>query len=275
MSNHSTDASAEMPGSLPKDDPHAAKRSCTDCEGGETLGFAFTYAYQPIVDLESRSIFAHEALVRGVGGEGAQSVLGRVDDANRYRFDQTCRTKAIKGAAALGMTERLSINFLPNAIYKPEACIRTTLAAARAYGFPLDRIIFEATEGDPVEDAARLANIFREYKRMGFLTAIDDFGAGYAGLTLLAEFQPDIVKIDMALVRGVDTSKSRQAITHGIMRTCNDLGVQVIAEGVETAEERDFFYSMGVRLMQGYLFSRPAFESLGTVDPASWPDQAQ
>lgn len=249
---------------------HASVRACDDCRGGEKLGFAFSYAYQPIVDLETNTIFAHEALVRGPTGEGAMSVLSQVDDANRYRFDQACRTKAIKGAAALGMRERLSINFLPNAIYKPEVCIRTTLEAARTSGFPVESIIFEATEGDRIDDGARLANIFSEYKRMGFLTAIDDFGAGYAGLNLLAEFQPDIVKLDMALVRGVDTSKARQAIAHGMMRTCNDLGIKVIAEGIETAQERDFFRDVGVRLMQGYLFASPAFETLAEVDPQSW-----
>ncbi len=84
------------------------------------LDFGFEYAYRSIVDLETRSIFAHEALVRGPQGEGAATVLAQVNDDNRYRFDQACRVKAIKGASALGMTECLSINFPPNAIYKPE-----------------------------------------------------------------------------------------------------------------------------------------------------------
>lgn len=101
-------------------------QDCEDCAKAERLGFQFEYAYQPIVDLESGSIFAQEALVRGPGGEGAMTVLSQVNDQNRYRFDQSCRVKAIKGAAELGIREAVSINFLPNAIYRPEVCIRTT-----------------------------------------------------------------------------------------------------------------------------------------------------
>ncbi len=168
------------------------------------------------------------------------------------------------------MAERLSINFLPYAIYKPELCIRTTLEAARANDFAIERIVFEATEGDAIEDGKRLAAILTEYKRTGFLTAIDDFGAGYAGLNLLADFQPDIIKLDMALVRGVDTSRSRQAITRGVLRICAELAITVVAEGVETAAERDFFFDEGVSLMQGYQFGRPAFERLGTVACEAW-----
>jgi len=178
-------------------------------------------------------------------------------------------------ASELGMQERLSINFLPNAIYKPELCIRTTLQAAHKHAFPVERIIFEATEGDAIEDGKRLASILTEYKRTGFMTAIDDFGAGYAGLNLLADFQPDIIKLDMALVRGVDTSRSRQAITRGVLRICFELDIAVIAEGVETQAERDFFFDEGVSLMQGYLFSRPAFQSLGKIAVGAWPGSGQ
>ena len=139
----------------------------------------------------------------------------RVTDDNRYQFDQACRVQAIRGAAALGMKELLSINFLPNAVYQPAACIRTTFEAARLYKFPIERIIFEVTEGEQILDRPHLVNIFREYRRFGFRTAIDDFGAGYAGLNLLSEYQPDIIKIDMELVRDIDISKPKQVIVNG------------------------------------------------------------
>jgi len=249
----------------------AAPSHCDDCAAPQALGFRFSYAYQPIVDVRKREIYAHEALIRGAAGEPAATILSRVNDDNRYRFDQACRVTAIKVAAQLGLQQRLSINFLPNAIYRPELCIRTTLQASRTHNFPVERIIFEATEGEAIEDGKRLAAILTEYKRCGFLTAIDDFGAGYAGLNLLADFQPDIIKLDMALVRGVNTSRSRQAITRGVLRICSALDIAVIAEGVETAAERDFFFDEGVNLMQGYLFSRPAFQSLGTIADSAWP----
>jgi len=248
--------------------------TCNACATGERLGFEFDFAYQPIVDLRSGSVWAHEALVRGPLGEGAATVLGQVNEHNRYRFDQACRVKAIKGAARAGIQQRISINFLPNAIYRPELCIRTTLEAARAHGIPLQHIIFEVTEGERVEDGPWLAEILREYQRCGFLTAIDDFGAGYAGLTLLADFQPDIIKIDMALVRGIEASRSRQAILRGLLRTCEQLRIQVVAEGIETAAERDWLWHEGVHLMQGYFFARPQFQGVAQVPPACWVDRA-
>lgn len=249
---------------------HDAIPSCGGCGSSHAASIDFEYAFQPIVDVDTRRTFAHEALVRGPGGEGAMSVLSQVNEANRYWFDQACRIKAIKTAAQLGLEGHLSINFLPNAVYRPEVCIRSTLETAHAHDFPLNRIIFEATEGERIKDGPWFAKILREYQRYGFLTAIDDFGAGYAGLTLLADFTPDFIKLDMALVRDIDTSRSRQAIVKGLMQTCRDMGVTVIAEGIETAGERDFLYDAGVRLMQGYLFARPAFQSAGTLDETAW-----
>ena len=238
---------------------------CEDCGKAERVGFQFDYAFQPIVDIHSQTFFAHEALVRGPNGEGAMSVLAQVNEHNRYRFDQACRVKAIKAASELGIAEPISINFLPNAIYKPELCIRTTLEAARVHGFPLHNIIFEVTEGERIEDGPWFAEILREYKRCGFQTAIDDFGAGFAGLKLLSDFQPDLIKIDMDLIRGVDRNKPRQAIVHSLVALCEEMQIQVIAEGIETAAERDFLQDAGIRYMQGYFFARPAFRSVGQV----------
>ena len=244
--------------------------ACRSCKSDQGLTFDFEYAYQPIVDLSRREIVAHEALVRGPNGESAFSVLSQVDDTNRYTFDQACRVKAIRGAAELGMMELLSINFLPNAVYRPEACIRTTFAAAKEHRFPIEQIIFEVTEGEQVIDRPHLVNIFREYRRYGFHTAIDDFGAGYAGLNLLSEFQPDIIKVDMELVRGIDQSKAKQAIVAGIVSICGTLDIKVLAEGIETPQERDCLRAAGIDLMQGYLFCRPAFRALGQIPEDAW-----
>lgn len=239
---------------------------CAACERGERLGFQFDFAYQPIVDIAERRVYAHEALVRGPAGEPAGQVLAQVNDSNRYRFDQSCRVKAIKGAAEIGLAERLSINFLPNAIYRPEICIRTTLEAARTHGFPVERVIFEVTEGERVQDGPWFAAVLREYQRIGFLTAIDDFGAGYAGLKLLADFQPDLVKLDMDLLRGIDADRARRHIVDHLVRLCADLGITVIAEGVETVAERDVLRDLGITLMQGYLFARPRLRGAASVD---------
>ncbi|WP_268798962.1 S6 modification regulatory phosphodiesterase RimA [Pseudomonas huanghezhanensis] len=243
---------------------------CQGCKSNPELDLDFAFAYQPIVDLRTRSIFAHEALVRGVNGEGALSVLNQVNDQNRYRFDQLCRTRAISTAARLGMTELLSINFLPNAVYRPELCIRTTLEAALENNFPIDRLIFETVESEHIDNNRHLTNILREYREFGFKTAIDDFGAGYSGLTLLADFQPDLLKLDMALIRDIHRDRVRQAIVRAVVTMCKELGVTVIAEGIEHPEERDFLADCGINLMQGYWFAKPAFKALAQVGPEVW-----
>lgn len=245
---------------------------CDTCNCDVALGFQFDFAFQPIVDLSTGRVFAQEALVRGVGGESAATVLSAVNEENRYKFDQACRVKAVKGAKRLGVDTRgeyVSINFMPNAVYEPERCIRTTLEAATAADFPLERIIFEVTEVEKIVDRAHLAGIIAAYQRFGFLTAIDDFGAGYAGLNLLAEYQPDLIKIDLELVRGIDASKPKRAILSGIMSVCAELDIKVIAEGIETIGERDCLRDAGIQLMQGFLFARPAFKALAAVDAAA------
>lgn len=238
---------------------------CEGC-GSERLPFDITFAFQPIVDVRAERIESYEALVRGKDGAPAGDILGRIDEHSQYRFDQTCRVTAIALAARLGMTTNLNLNFLPNAVYRPEQCIKTTLAAARAVRFPIDRIVFEVIESERVSDASHLRNILSEYKRLGFTTAIDDFGAGFSGLGFLADYQPDIIKLDMNLVRNIDADRARQAILRGVISFCRELKIRLVAEGVETFGEYAWLAAAGIDLFQGYLFARPGFESLPSVD---------
>ncbi len=241
--------------------------SAPRCHGCKTtLEFDISMAFQPIVDVDARNVFAYEALVRGADGASAASVLARITDENRYAFDQRCRTRAIELAAELGMQTMLSINFMPNAVYEPSRCLRTTLEAAHRTGFPIERIIFETTEDEKVADANYLKFIFATYRNEGFKTAIDDFGAGYAGLSLLADFQPDIIKIDMTLVRNIAGDRPRQAIVGALAAIGNLLGIKVIAEGIESKSEAVVLRRLGISLMQGYLFAVPAFQALPAVD---------
>lgn len=246
-----------------------APTRCDGCRNGEALDFTFSMAFQPIMDLQTGAPFAYEALVRGPEGQSAASVLSQVTPANRYAFDQQCRVKAIQTAALAGLLDtpaKLSINFLPNAVYEPKACIQLTLKTALAIQFPTDRLVFEFTENEEMVDPDHVSNIIDSYKRMGFGTALDDFGAGHAGLNLLARFQPDIVKLDMELIRNLDASLPRRIIVEAVVRMCEALNVLVIAEGIETQAELDHLRAMGVRYIQGYLFATPAFERLPVVD---------
>ncbi|WP_309612210.1 EAL domain-containing protein [Sphingomonas sp.] len=243
------------------------QRGCQGCRS-QDHDFDIAMAFQPIVDIQTGRTFAFEALVRGSNGEGADEVLSRVTPENRYAFDQRCRVAAIEGAVAAGILAtdaRLSINFLPNAVYSPAACIQLTLKTARATSFPIERLIFEFTENEEMTDTDHVKNIVESYRKMGFATAIDDFGAGHAGLGLLAKFQTDYIKLDMELVRGIETSLPRRMIVEGVIRIADSLGITIIAEGIETKAEHDALRAIGVRYIQGYLFARPGFKCLPEI----------
>ncbi len=239
------------------------RRSCGACrEGG--FGRPLAMAFQPIVDIRMQQIFAFEALVRGPAGESAGSVIASVMPEQLYAFDQACRIAAIEQAAALGVEHvpALSINFMPNAVYEPRACIRATLDTADRVGFPPERLIFEITEAEAVRDPRHLTRIVEAYQAMGFRTALDDFGAGHSNLDLLAQFRPDIVKLDMVLVRGIDADARRQALVRACVGLCLELDIALVAEGVETAAEYSALAALGVRLQQGYWLAKPGFRSL-------------
>ena len=251
----------------------SAAKGCDGCRNADANNFAipFTMAFQPIVDVEAGTIWGYESLVRGVGGESAFQVLSQLTPENRYAFDQACRVKAIElaGEKLVDPTAKLSINFLPNAVYEPKACIRATLGAAAKAQFDTSRLMFEFTENERMEDVSHVQHIVAEYKRMGFTTALDDFGAGYAGLALLAQFQTDLIKIDMELIRGVATSPAKQAIIAGIVGIARQLGITVLGEGVETEAELLMLRGAGIRLIQGYYFAKPmleTFQTLGELD---------
>lgn len=245
--------------------------ACVGCRDGAGFAGELAMAFQPIIDVQLSRIHAYEALIRGPNGEGAASVLSQVGPENLYAFDQRCRVAAIEGAVAAGILDgdaRLSINFLPNAVYTPAACIQVTLATARATGFPSNRLIFEFSETEQMPDPAHVAGIVAAYRKMGFATALDDFGSGHAGLTLLANIHPDFIKLDLALIRGIDSSLSRRTIVSHVMHLCADMGIAVIAEGVETQGEFDALRELEVRYMQGFLIGEPGFRQLGSV---RWP----
>jgi EAL domain-containing protein (putative c-di-GMP-specific phosphodiesterase class I) len=225
-------------------------------------------AFQPIINSQTKTVFAQEALVRGLNNEGAFHVFQNVNETNRYRFDQSCRVKAIQLAAKLDVHKHsfLSINFLPNAVYKPELCIRTTLNAAEEFHFPKEKIIFEFTENEQVIDSVHLESIIQHYQAQGFLTATDDFGSGFNGLNQLADLNTDIAKIDIVLIRNIDQDKKRQIIVRNLVNLFNELNMMIVAEGIETKAEYNTLQDMGVHLFQGYYFARPSFESLPDIN---------
>lgn len=244
------------------------RKICSGCRDGIDFEIPFAMAYQPIVDTATGRPFAYEALIRGIGGESAYSVLSQVTEANRYSFDQACRVKAIETAMAAGIMDsnaRLSINFLPNAVYSPMACIQLTLRTARAEGLPIDRLIFEFTENEQMGSPEHVSGIIDTYKQIGFSVAIDDFGAGHSGLDRFVRFAPDEVKLDMELVRDIDTDPRRRAIVRAMVGMCAELDTLLIAEGIETAAEAATLNDLGIRYHQGYWYARPALGVLPKI----------
>ena len=248
--------------------------ACQACKQAEPI-FAFTMAFQPVVDLQECRVDAYEALVRGPNGESAGQVLGQVNDANRYSFDQACRVRAIELASRLGIDRRLNINFLPNAVYEPRACIQTTLEAAARTGFRRDRLTFEIVENESVADLSHLGRIIAEYHRCGFQVALDDFGTAYSGLLRLVELKPDIVKLDRALIQDCDRDQRRLAVAAAMIALGRDLGIKIVVEGVERVEEVDALRAVGARFMQGFYFARPGFESFASDIDIPWLEPAR
>jgi EAL domain-containing protein (putative c-di-GMP-specific phosphodiesterase class I) len=225
---------------------------------------SFTFAFQPIVDVNTHEVFSYEALIRGPANEPASQILGQVSPERLLQFDQEARIAAIELAARLGIVCHLNLNFIPQELQSPIA-ILTTLEAAYRTGLPIEHLILEVTEGASIEDHAQFADTINKFRGLGLMVAIDDFGSGYSGLNMLVDFQPDQIKLDMKLVRGIERHGPRQAIVRAIGQVCEDLGIDVIAEGVETEEEYAWLASTGIRLFQGYLFAKPAFESFPPV----------
>ena len=238
------------------------QQTCSDCLSGQSLGFDIRMAFQPIIDWRNKTIYGYEALVRGPNGEGAGWVFARINDSNKYYFDQACRVKAIQTAARLGCNAFLSINFLPNAVYSPETCIKATIEAADLYGFDLTKLIFEVTEGEQIPDKDHLNRIFKSYAKRGFQTAIDDYGAGFATLDWLMELKPHILKLDMELVRNIEQHPAKQFIVEQTLAQCALQGTRVLAEGIETQAELDYLAALGIDYFQGYLFAKPLLEQL-------------
>lgn len=220
-------------------------------------------AFQPIIDLrEHGRVFAYEALVRGPNGEGAASVLNAVTADDALALDALCREKALETAVMLGLDRGLSLNVAADAICHYRYGLHTTLRVARRLGFPLGRLIFEMTEHKPVVDPSKLRRWISAAGNRGVTVALDDFGSAYAGINTLLQLRPEMVKLDVGLVREIDRDRPRQAIVKGIVDACNAFGAMVVAECVETEAEFRMLVEVGIHLMQGYYFARPGLSCL-------------
>lgn len=226
------------------------------------------FALQPIVHSRARRITSVEALLRGPQGEPAQQVLASVAPADLHAFDLRSKADAIALVAALRLECSLSVNLLPMSLVANDRAVDFLIDACQRHQWPLDRLQVEITEEEAITHVDAFLGAVQKLRASGIQVAIDDFGAGHAGLSLLADFQPDKLKLDKRIVQGVCSSGPRQAIVRSVIEFCFCLGITVVAEGVETEDDWRWLQAAGVRRFQGYLFARP---SLQGVAPVVWP----
>lgn len=228
-----------------------------------------TMAFQPIVDIESRSVWGYEALVRGARGASAGSVFSKVARKHLPCFEELCRSRAFELASTLWtreMEQYLSVNASPLFLVESRwGGVSRLEEAVHRCGLLPENIVIELTEMDRISDLQQLAQVVSNLRVVGFKMAIDDFGSGHSGLLRLAEVPVDYIKLDMDLVRNLDKSQAKQGILDGVLHICREVGSEPIAEGVESEEEAAVLARRGVRLLQGFHFAYPEINRLPVV----------
>jgi EAL domain-containing protein (putative c-di-GMP-specific phosphodiesterase class I) len=216
-------------------------------------------AFQPIVAPAERGAFGYEALVRSDEGSlgrpdqlfAAAERLGRVQQLGRH-----IRALAARALAEHANLANLFVNLHASDLLDPELFAPGAPLTAHA-----PRVVLEITERRSLSGISDLRDRLKELRALGFRIAVDDLGAGYAGLSCFNVLEPEIVKLDMSLVRSVDSSPRKLALVKSMVRVCvRDLGILVVCEGVETPAERAALLDVGAPLLQGYLFGRPERE---------------
>jgi EAL domain-containing protein (putative c-di-GMP-specific phosphodiesterase class I) len=224
---------------------------------------AFQTAFQPIVDVAKRTILAYEALTRGTDGTSYPQLIGHLDAAALRVFHRQSAEATIQLAARLGIAElgaSLCLNVQPD--LHPDALNSDFVAkTAKNLGLLPANILLEFTEEHRLS-IAEYKQLMERNRRAGFATGMDDFGAGYSGVAALVECHPEVLKLDRSLVRGIDTSFTRQKFVAAFVGCCEALDIRLIAEGIETEAECAMLLELGVPLMQGYLFSHPVVNQL-------------
>jgi EAL domain-containing protein (putative c-di-GMP-specific phosphodiesterase class I) len=236
-----------------------ARRGVT-VEVGVLAEAEFWSAYQPIVSLADRSVVAHEALLRGVvdGREvGGGDLFFVAEQAGwLHRLDRIGRESAIAGAVPWLGGDDLFVNFNPTSIYRPQVCLASTERVVHDTGIEPSQLVFEVVESHAIADRGHLVSILDHYRSLGWRVALDDVGAGWSSLSLLAAVRPEVVKLDKALVQELPDPGAR-TVLKAVTDLAHQLGAVVVAEGIETERLADEVTVLGADLGQGWLFGRP------------------
>ncbi|CAD5354881.1 diguanylate phosphodiesterase [Enterobacter cancerogenus] len=230
-----------------------------------------SFAFQPIVDPFMQQVVSWEALVRTVDGGSPADYFSTLTGNAIYEADLKSKQVALSMACALGLqSQTLSLNLLPMTLVNAPNAVDFLLTAIEANGFVPEQIVVEFTESEAISRFEEFNHAVRQLKSAGISVTIDHFGAGFAGLQLLAQFQPDRIKINRDLVANVHKSGPRQAIIQAIIKCCASLEIQFCAVGVELAEEWMWLESAGISQFQGHIFASPR---LGGIPAIAWPEK--
>ncbi len=212
-------------------------------------------AYQPIVRTSDGSLFGYEALLRS--GEKTLPHAGAVLDAAERlgRTDELGR--AIRSAVLAPMASVPAHVLLFVNLHARDLVDEALFSSEAPLSGGSERVVLEITERASLDNVADARGRVARLRKLGFRIAIDDLGAGYAGLSSFAQLEPEFVKLDMTLVRGIDASQTKQKLVRSVASLCKELGMMVVGEGVETRAERNVLVELGCDLLQGYLFAKP------------------
>jgi EAL domain-containing protein (putative c-di-GMP-specific phosphodiesterase class I) len=231
---------------------------------------SLTSHFQPIIDMRTNTIYGYEALTRGVKADGTLMYPDELFEKSKrndlnFRLDKLCRESALKTAATKKVHQKVFINFIPTSIYDPEFCLASTQKWANQLEFDPSQIIFEVVETELVKDQKHLRNILEFYREKGYKIALDDVGEGYSSLNMLIELKPDIIKVDRNIIDGIDKNELKQSVYRALYNLAREHGIEVLAEGVETAYELEMIQSIGVDYVQGYYFAKPSAEPVRKI----------
>jgi len=220
-----------------------------------------TTVYQPIIDLNRKEVFGYEALSRGPANSEIEApviLFTLAEDIGLlFDLDRLCRKRSIINARGKEPGKKLFVNTLPNLIYDPEFTAGAFVEFLNENKIPIQDIVLEITERDAIEQFAQFKKALNQYIKEGINIAIDDVGAGYSSLEAIVEIEPQYVKIDASIIRGIHQSKIKQEILRALTMLTKSVKAQTVAEGVETQEDLDVLTDFGVDYAQGYYFARP------------------
>jgi len=220
-------------------------------------------AFQPILNIHTGKIFAVEALLRNYKEVGFESIFALFDEVYKenilYSFDIELRKKTIKKFTQIDIDENLKLFYnLDNRLFEmPDFIKGNTKAILKEHNIPKDTICFEISERHQLDDLSSVEKVMKHYKDENYCVAIDDFGVGYSGYKLLHDVKPDILKIDRFFLQDVHIHPKKKVMLKSITHLAIQLGIQVVAEGVETKEELLTCQDVGCHLVQGYFIQKP------------------